>query len=699
MQLKIQTGYLLENQDNKATSDGKFKNVVSRLGSIFNWTYLRLASIKVEMLLLVCVVLYAVIMCYLTLVKYYTFHATAWDLGVFSQSFYTTLNFKTLFYNNLELGSHFHVHFSPTLFLCLPFYAIYQSPVTLLVVQAIVVALGGVPLYYLARKEFGSPAYSIVFTALYLLYPALHGANLYDFHPEAFVPLFGFTAIYFFRNEKWGKYLVFLLLLLMVKEDMALVAMGIGFYGLLNNAKLLLKKRFNKAMIASLLTVLIGVAWLFFAFFMVSYFVRLDGYGSLWDYGYSHHTENVYGETEGKGGPLGVLSHIISNPMEMITQLSYLPSQKLIFFATLFLPLCMFAFLDIPSVLLFLPTLLEFMLASNPNYTAIKFHYAFQLTPTIFVATANGIRKISAMCDEKPVKKRVLTHVLSIMLVGTLITLLFTTPMLMQNVPLTVNEKDKARQRLISLIPLADNPHVLTQNDYFPQVSNSNYSYAYWNTSSVDYILIDICSPWFKYQDPAPDEYVAIYGEPKMRFDELARKCVESGEFGLLAQAESLLLYKRGYEGNLSAYFPYTRSTNWQMLYFSDAIVVNDPTSISQKVLLHRASDGPAPTFWYGPYLEAPPGEYEAKFMLRITNFTDRDILSLDIVNDFGEKTLAQSTLTSGNFSKVDVWQEFTLSFKLDEPAFTIEFRGMDASNATDIYLDCITLNQVAPLA
>jgi len=689
----------LENQENKGTNDGKFKNAVSRLGRIFDWTYLKLACIKAEVLLLVCVVLYAVIMCYLTLVKYYTFRTTAWDLGVFSQSFYTTLNFKTLFYNNLELGSHFHVHFSPTLFLCLPFYAIYQSPVTLLVVQAIVVALGGVPLYYLARKEFGSPAHGIVFTALYLLYPALHGANLFDFHPEAFVPLFGFTAIYFFRNEKWGKYLVFLLLLLMVKEDMALVAIGIGFYGLLNNAKSLLKKRFNKAITASLLTILIGVAWLFFAFFMVSYFVRLDGYGSLWDYGYSHHTENAYGETEGKGGPLGVLSHIISNPMEVITQLSYLPSQKLIFFATLFLPLCMFAFLDIPSVLLFLPTLLEFMLASNPHYFAIKFQYTFQLTPTIFVATVSGLRKILTMYDEKPVKKRVLTRVSFIMLVGTLITLLFTTPMLMQNVPLAVSEKDNARQTLISLVPLADNPHVLTQNDYFPQVSNSNYSYAYWNTSNVDYILIDICSPWFKYQDPAPDEYVAIYGEPKMRFDEFVRNCVESGEFGLLAQAESLLLYKKGYEGNVSFYFPYARSIDWQTLYFSNITFVNDPTSISQRVLLHRASDGLIQTFWYGPYLEVPQGEYEVKFMLKITNSTDRDILSLDVVKDFGEKTLAKSVLTGGNFSKVNAWQEFTLSFKLDKPAFTVEFRGTDVSNATDVYLDCITLNQVAPSA
>lgn len=686
----------MEGFEEGTAKNSKLMGIIDRLKNFPNRFCSRSVFIKAEVLLLFFVFLYAGVMCYLSLVKYYTFRATAWDLGVFSQSTYTTLNFHTFFYNNLELGSHFHVHFSPVLILCLPFYSILQSPTTLLVLQAIVVASSGIPLYFLAKKDIGSSKLSIAFTAVYFLYPALHGANLYDFHAEAFVPLFGFSSLYFYKNEKWSKYFIFLILLLMIKEDMSLIAMSIGFYGLFSNIKPLLRRRINKNIIVSILTIIIGIVWLFLAFFMVSYFVRLDGYESLWDYGYSHHTANVYGELEGSGGPLGVLSYIISNPVESFTRLYYLPSEKLVFFATLFLPLCMFAFLDIPSILLFLPTLLEFVLASNPHYFAIKFHYAFQLVPTIFVATIHGIKKISSEYNQRPIKNRVITRVLFIMVVATLITLLFTTPMILQDVPLTVNEKDEARLRLISLIPLSTNPSILTQNDYFPHVSNSRYSYAYWNTTRVDYILIDICSQWYYYQ-AVPDEYVAKYGEPNVSFDALVKKYIESGEFGLSAQADSLMLYKRGYEGNLSVYYPYTRFIDCQKLYFFNATIIDDPTSISQKALLHKTGNGTDETFWYGPYLEMPPGEYEVRFKLKITNSTDKYILSLDVVKDGDKETLANGVLTGNNFSKVNTWQEFTLSFELDKPTFLVEFRGMFVSNVTDVYLDSIVVNQTAP--
>jgi uncharacterized membrane protein len=680
----------------EATQDSKLRGIITRLKNVFSRDCLK-AFIMVNVLLLVFVVLYAVVMSYLSLVKYYTFHATAWDLGVFSQSMYTTLNFNKFFYNNLELGSHFHVHFSPILFLCLPFYAINQNSTTLLVLQAIVVALGGVPLYFLAKKEFESSKHSVAFIALYFLYPALHGANLFDFHPEAFIPLLGFSALYFYKNEKWGRYFIFLMALLMVKEDMPLIAIGIGLCGFFSNIKLLLKKKINKTLIIALLTIFIGIAWLFLAFSMVSYFVRLDGYESLWDYGYSHHTMNVYGEF-GKGGPLNVFSYMISNPLESIAQISNPPSQKLIFIAALFLPVCMLAFLDIPHILLFLPTLLELMFASNPYYFDITYHYPFQLAPTIFVATIYGIRKICMINKQMTINTKTLTHVLLTMAIATLITLLFTTQIIMQNIPLTVNKTDEIKNKVISLIPMDTNPSILTQNDYFPHVCNSIYSYAYWNTTSVDYILIDVCSFWYHNQIPAPDEYIAKYGEPKGTFASTVKAYIDSGEFGLLAQANSLLLYKRGYEGNLSIYFPYTRTINWQELYFINATIISDSTAVSKKILLHNASSGFGETFWYGPYIGVPPGEYEVRFRLKIANLTDEYILSLDVFDYSHGKVLAKSIITGYNFSSANTWQELILPFKLDELATQVEFRGLLVSNTTDIYLDYIALNQTAPL-
>ncbi|MEM3696133.1 MAG: DUF2079 domain-containing protein [Candidatus Bathyarchaeia archaeon] len=675
------------------------------LAKTFRRFYLYLVSKKNEICLFAFILVYFAVISYLSLIKYYTFHATAWDLGVFSQSLYTTINFRTIFYNNLEIGSHFHVHFSPILFLFVPFYALYQSPVTLIILQAIIVALGGIPLYFLAKNELGNTKHSLAFTALYFLYPVLHASNLYDFHPEAFIPLLGFSAIYFLKNNKWSKYFACILLLLSVKEDASLVVVGIGLYGLFRNIKSIFKRKIDKNTVISLLTVFIGIAGLLFAFYMISYFVTLDGYGSLWNQGYAHHTQNVYGELGGSEGLMGLLSFLIRNPLKILSQLSYLPSQKIVFIATLFLPLCMFAFLDIPSILLFFPNLLELMLASNPNYFAITYHYPLLLIPTIFVAVIHGVRRLAFKCGQISEKDWVISRILFIMMIATLITLLFTTPIIMQNIPMTLDENTQAKHRLISLIPLSTNPYVLTQNDYFPHVSNSLHSYAYWNTTAVEYLLFDIFSYWFDHQDPVPDEYIARYGEPEAPFEERISRYVDSGEFGLLAQAGSLLLYKKGYKGELSFYFPLKMSINWRdtlptewkKLYF-EGIIVDDPTSMSQKVLMYKAnSTKKEPSFWYGPYIWLPPGAYEVKFRLKITNITNQEILILDVTKNFGKEVLAKRTLTGGDFSEANVWQEFVLSFQLKKLSSLMEFRGFIASNATDVYLDYILVQQIPP--
>jgi len=653
---------------------------------------------KIELTLFMFMIIYASFMSYLSLMRYYNFRVFSWDLGVFSQSLYTTLNFHKFFYNNLELGSHFHVHFSPILILFLPFYAIYQSSITLLIIQSIVLALSALPLYSISKEEFEDARYGLAFSGLFLLYPLLHVSNLCDFHSEVLVPLLCFSALYFFKKGQWNKYFLFITLLLMVKEDTPLVVIGIGLYGFFKNIRSLVKKRINKTMLISLITIFIGIIFIFVAFYIISYFVELDGYGALWDHGYVHHTKNVYGEIGGSGGIGGILVYIISNPLKVVSHLvCYLPIDKLIFLAAVFLPLCMFSFLDFPSILLFLPTLMELMLASNPNYFGIISYYHLQLIPTVFVAALHGVKRISSKIDNLHFRNCVVSHILLIMLISTLVTSLFTTPIVLKNFNFTISEDNSAKNQLISLIPLSNNPHILTQNEYFPHVSNSLYSYAYWNITPVDYILIDVSSEWF-YKYPTIDEYVARYGAPSMPFNEIVEKYVKSGNFGLMGQANGLLLYERGYKGKLRFYAPYKLIINWKKLDFYGNLVY-DSSSISQYVLLHKASlPSREPFFWYGPYLWMPPGEYQVTFRLKIANPTDDYIITLDVAKNFGREILAKYVLTGKNFSEPNVWQEFTLSVKFEELTPLVEFRGINVSRVTDVYLDCIIVKQTASI-
>src|SRR4030042_7107842 len=99
-----------------------------------------------ECVLFAMIIAYAAVFSYFTILKYCAFRSYAWDLGIFNQSLWTTLNEGRFFRHTLELflnpsGSFFTVHFSPILFLMLVLSAPLQRPETLLVLQSVVLAI------------------------------------------------------------------------------------------------------------------------------------------------------------------------------------------------------------------------------------------------------------------------------------------------------------------------------------------------------------------------------------------------------------------------------------------------------------------------------------------------------------------------------------------------------------------------------
>jgi len=661
--------------------------------------YPKLLAKRIELILVGCILFFCIGLGYLTLVKYYTFHTTAWDLGIFSQSVQSTLDRRGFFYNNLELGSHFHVHFQPILFLVVPFYALYPHAPTLLVIQVAALGLAAVPLFFLAKRELGNSRYALVIAIVYLLYPATYGGAYFDYHPESFAPLFGFAALYYFRIGKWPAYFCSLVLLLSVKEDIALVAVGIGLFGLFTNLRSLFSRKVNKTMIFSMVTILVGTVWLYSAMRVTSYFVVSEGYAALWNAGYTHHTGNVYRSIGGDSGLLGIASTIVTNPVRVISQLAYMPQHKLNFLGTLLMPVCMLSFVDLPATVIFLPTLLELLLADNPSYFSIFYHYSFQLTPLIFVAAVMSLKRLSLKANKSPRKTKMLKSLYCLMPAATLIVLCFTLPTIMAwwDAPLTVGDVDRAKSDVVALIPVANGAHVLTESDYFAQVSDSPYSYAYWNTTDVDYILVDLSSGWFTRPDQPPNEYVARYGPQTQSFVDRVKKYTTEGGFGLVAQADGLVLFKRGYTGDFAVHMPYSEQFDIDKLCFNGTVVQD--TDLGRNVILHSAGDGAADVFWCGPYTGLPPGEYTAKFGLKVAGTTESIVLKIGVTADSGATMLAEATIMGGDFSEVGHWQQFLLSFRLEKPAFNVEFRGLHVSGTVDVFFDRVAVEQRYPVA
>lgn len=79
----------------------------------------------------------------------------------------------------------------------------------------------------------------------------------------------------------------------------------------------------------------------------------------------------------------------------------------------------------------------------------------------------------------------------------------------------------------------------------------------------------------------------------------------------------------------------------------------------------------------YGPYTTSlPPGVYSADFRLLVDNnsFDDTDVVTIDVVSDFGETVLAQRTITRNEFNEAGVYQNFRLDF-VNTTGEALEFR------------------------
>jgi len=175
------------------------------------------------------IVLYAAGLSYLSLVRHQALLTGIWDLGYYGQLTWKLSNLevpRSSVWRDALWGNHATF----ILIIVAPFLWLESDPSTLLVLQSVVLALGAIPAYFLGRCVWAHPAAGAVFAGAYLLYPPLQFSNLFDFHADTFatpILLSAFAAL-FAGRVGWA--LVWASLLMLVKEDMALVSTTFGLY-------------------------------------------------------------------------------------------------------------------------------------------------------------------------------------------------------------------------------------------------------------------------------------------------------------------------------------------------------------------------------------------------------------------------------------------------------------------------------------
>ncbi len=219
----------------------------------------------------------------------YTMYNTArtaiYDLGIFYQAVKSYSEFKPGY--SVAKGLHnfgvanFSVlgdHFSPIDAVLAPLLWIHNSPVDLLVAQAVLFALAIPFIWSFTRTAFGGGQLATVgaycVCLAYAVSWQIAGAAAFNFHEVAFAPVL--TAITFERLQKgkWRTAVVAMVALLMVKEDMGFFLAGIGA-GLILTRPLGIRRQ----RLTGLVLVLVGIVYT-----VVAVYVFIPAMGGRADY-------------------------------------------------------------------------------------------------------------------------------------------------------------------------------------------------------------------------------------------------------------------------------------------------------------------------------------------------------------------------------------------------------------------------------
>lgn len=310
--------------------------------------------------------------------RYYTLSAPAFDFGIFTQMFENMkdgIGPVTTVERNYLL-SHFSVHFSPAYYLLLPFYMLFPHPVTLQVLQGVILTSGIIPLLLICRKYSFTPLKTALICIAYTIYPAFIGGCSYDIHENCMLLPLLLWLFYAIEKENIPLIAVFSVLTLLVKEDAAVYVAITGLY-------LIFSDRSSKIRKIGALVLIGAVAY----FLLICSYLESNGLGIM-TWRYKDYMFNA------DGGLITVIMAVILNPAFVLSNL--FTGDKAVYAIQMLAPI---AFMPIITkrfhrYILLIPFILVNLMPSYQYQHSIYFQYSFGTGAFLFWLFIMNLRDI-----------------------------------------------------------------------------------------------------------------------------------------------------------------------------------------------------------------------------------------------------------------------------------------------------------------
>jgi uncharacterized membrane protein len=310
----------------------------------------------------------------LSVLRHRAFATGRFDLGNMVQAVWWTAHGHPLRMTNLhgDQISRLAAHVDPLLAVFGPLWWIWPSPDLMLVVQALAIAAGAFPVYWLARKHLRSARAGLGFALAYLLYPATGWLTLNEFHPVALATPLLLFAFWFLDNDRLLPFALCAVAAAASKEEIGLVVAGFGLWYALA----------RRRTAAGLVIAALGFAWSAIAIGVVIPHFHTAG------------ESDFYGRySEVGGSAAGIVKTAFTHPGRIAH--AAFSSRDLHYLLTLVAPLAGLCLLAPLVLIAALPELAINLLSATPTQTSIHFHYTAGLIPPLVIAAVLGAKRLS----------------------------------------------------------------------------------------------------------------------------------------------------------------------------------------------------------------------------------------------------------------------------------------------------------------
>ena len=482
--------------------------------------------------------------------RHATLNSYAADLSFIDQPMWNTLHGRFL---ERTMGdrqvSRVAEHLEPIIIPIALVFILWDDVRAILIIQTIALALGALPVYWIARRTFG-PGFTaedaesaemnhwgdvgqgvagllpLAFVIAYLMFPALQAANVADFHADPFIVVPLLFAFWYATERRYWAMWVWALIAMLVKENLPTLTFMLGLYLVIlpsrsrgietsevsKTSEVCRERRHGVALMV------VSLVWFYVATFLIVAPLARQVYGTDGPVYLAHRYAGLGG---GVNGFIGELLAMLRQP------------DRLAYLVDLLAPVGWLALLAPEYLLLGLPVLVANFISDFPGQYSGQQHYSAPLVPVFVLAAIYGARRlldVMARGRRHPVGWLAVVAVTVWLLAWSLgyHHLRGWTPLARDFHWPRLTPHHQLLTRFTSQIP--DEAGVSTTPPLHPHLAHRHQIYIYPTVADADFVLLDVAGR----TDAHPSDVRSTFGDLRA-----------SGEFRLVDAADGYALLTR----------------------------------------------------------------------------------------------------------------------------------------------------------